>query len=547
LRGRNVKSIFKVPILSRSIIFLALPLVLSSFTHFWNLTGFPAIYIDEDIYIRKALRALEGLPLERDMTNPLYGWLFLSVGLGGMGYPNSLQPSSDGNIHSIEMLYLVPRLLVGIFGVLDTFLIFKICEYHYRSSKVALIGSILFAVMPMTWMTRYVLLESIQLPFLLSSLLFAVIAGVQKNNTNNDIVRMISPILLSGIFLGLAIFAKIPALAMIPLLVFLIYKNTKSIKILGLWLIPVFLLPLISPAYANSLGMLNVWLDGIFFQVNRENQPLFDLSGQDSNNAVGVLLRIDPFLLIAGTISIIFASIKRDFLILLWVVPYVAFFYLVGYVSFFHFIPLLPAFCIAFAKLIVNLSERIGARSKKIRKVLPFAIIAGVGVFGLICTGMLITANINSTHFQAAAIMAHHLPDTDNSNSSRNGITVIMGNNRFFWIVSYVFHKDHNYITYWNDKFPINKTGRIIMLVEDNFNYRIRTDANKTHVNEILNIYNNSRPVIVLDRNSDNYDHTKYPYTGLSVPSPGIGRVEIRTNPEAANLFRGLQSISDRP
>jgi hypothetical protein len=85
------------------------------------------------------------------------------------------------------------------------------------------------------------------------------------------------------------------------------------------------------------------------------------------------------------------------------------------------------------------------------------------------------------------------------------------------------------------------------MIVEDNFNYRIKTDANKTHVNQILNIYNNSRPVIILDRNSDYYDHTKYPYTGLSVPSPGIGRVEIRTNAEAANLFRGLQSISDRP
>jgi hypothetical protein len=533
-----MRYIFKGPILSRSsLLILAIPLLLSSFTHFWNLTGFPAIYMDEDIYLRKALRALEGAPLEADRSNPVYGWLFLALGLGAIGYPDSLQPSTDSNTHSIEMLYLAPRLFMGMLAVLDTFLIFKICEYHYNNRKVALIASILFAVMPMTWITRYALLESIQLPFLLSSILFAVNVGKKRNNTNNNNMVIILSILFSGIFLGLAVFAKTPAFAMVPLLGFLIYRNSKSLKILGLWLIPVFLLPLVSPAYANSLGMFNIWWDGNFYQINRENRPLLDFSDQNPDNAIRALLRIDPFLLVAGSISIIFLSIRKDLLVLLWTVPYVMFFYFVGYVSFYHFIPIFPAFCIAFAKLIVFLSDRITTRNKMICHVVPYAIIAGVGVFGLINTIMLITTNINSTHFQAAAIIAHHLPATDNSNASRNGITVIMGENRFFWILQQVFHKDYEYTTYWDYKSPINETEKIIIIAEGTFDYWKRTETNKTHVKELLNIYNNSQTVAVLNRNSDMYDHTKYPYTSLSLGNLGIGRVEIRTNPAATNLF----------
>jgi hypothetical protein len=496
--------------------------------------------MDEDIYLRKALRALEGAPLEADISNPVYGWLFLALGLGVIGYPDSLQPSTDSSTHSIEMLYLVPRLFMGMLAVLDTFLIFKICEYHYNNRKVALIASILFAVMPMTWITRYVVLESIQLPLLLSSILFAINVMKERNNTNNNNIIIILSILFSGIFLGLAIFAKTPVFAMIPLVGFLIYRNSKSLKILGLWLIPVFLLPLISPAYANSQGMFNIWWDGNFYQINRENRPLLDFSDQNPDNAIRALLRIDPFLLVAGTISIIFLSIRKDLLVLLWTVPYVLFYYFVGYVSFYHFIPIFPAFCIAFAKLIVFLSDRITARNKTICHLVPYAIIAGVGVFGLINTIMLITTNINSTHFQTAAILVHHLPDTDNSNAGRNGITVIMGENRFFWILQQVFHKAYKYTTYWDYKSPINETEKIIIIVEGTFDYWKRTEMNKIHMKELLNIYNNSQTVAVLNRNSDMYDHTQYPYTSLALGNLGIGRVEIRTNPAATNLFLDL-------
>jgi hypothetical protein len=53
-----------------------------------------------------------------------------------IGYPDSLKPSI-GDMHSIEMLYFVPRVLMGILAVIDTFLIYKISEFHYNRSLMA--------------------------------------------------------------------------------------------------------------------------------------------------------------------------------------------------------------------------------------------------------------------------------------------------------------------------------------------------------------------------------------------------------------------------
>jgi hypothetical protein len=58
-------------------------------------------------------------------------------------------------IDSIKMLYLVPRVLIGVLAVFDTFLVYKIAGRRYNNRTIALIASILFAVMPITWLLRY--------------------------------------------------------------------------------------------------------------------------------------------------------------------------------------------------------------------------------------------------------------------------------------------------------------------------------------------------------------------------------------------------------
>ena len=91
-----------------------------------------------------------------------------------IGYPNLLNPSAtttNGNAHSIEMLYLVPRILIGILAVADTFLVYKISERRY-GRNVAFIASVLFAVMPITWLIRRILLDNYSTAF---SVIFNII------------------------------------------------------------------------------------------------------------------------------------------------------------------------------------------------------------------------------------------------------------------------------------------------------------------------------------------------------------------------------------
>jgi hypothetical protein len=70
---------------------------------------------------------------------------YLAAALSFVNFPYSFNPSS--NSHSIEMLYHVPRALMGILAIIDSFLVYKIAKTRY-SRKVAFISATLFAVMP---------------------------------------------------------------------------------------------------------------------------------------------------------------------------------------------------------------------------------------------------------------------------------------------------------------------------------------------------------------------------------------------------------------
>jgi dolichyl-phosphate-mannose--protein O-mannosyl transferase len=149
------------------------------------------------------MHILEGLGHHHEQSSiyphpydhPYFGQYFLAGMLAIVGYPESLNLSStttDGEImNSIKMLYLIPRVLMGVLAVFDTFLLYKIAERRYNRT-IALIASILFAVMPITWLLRKIFLESLLLPLLLSSILFALYIKDQKRNyTESCIVCVI--------------------------------------------------------------------------------------------------------------------------------------------------------------------------------------------------------------------------------------------------------------------------------------------------------------------------------------------------------------------
>lgn len=533
--------------------------------------------------MRRAMEVINGLgPQEskdvfpNPIDHPYFGQIFLAGALRLVGYPNSLNPSviSTGTtntsdaVHVTEMLWLIPRVLVGLLAVIDTFLIYKIAERRYNNKTVALIASILFAVMPLSWMTRRIFLESIQLPLILSSILAAVylkdskriqnaavsVTGAKNSNT----FKVTSLVLLSGVFLGLAIFTKVPAFTMIPVVGFLVYTNvgstdklhdysnrllrifhlnTVNIKMLGLWFIPVVLIPLIWPLYSVSVGYsFDYWLSRVIYQGSRSGEaPLQDALYDE--------FIFDPIFTIIGLAGLVYAAVKREYFLLLWALPFLFFMYLVHWVLPFHLVPLFPLFAIAAAVMIVDVSNKIGRINRTVGHLLPLGVISGIAIFGLASTIMLITTNINSSFFEVSAFVAQKL--SENSTNSGDGST---GNNAnvlllgphpvwaFFWIPKYVLNENFDFtMVDAQHGFTKNiKNTKVLMISDSRFVRTISKDVLKKPLANLRTIYLNTNPLATFQVKPFPYDDTKYPYTNLDA-SRGYGwwntsyKIQVRT------------------
>jgi hypothetical protein len=508
--------------------------------HLWNPVGFPLVDQDEGHYMRRAMQVLEGfgpqdLGYVHPYDHPYFGQLFLASVLNVIGYPELLQPKV-GDIHSIEMLYFVPRVLMGILAVIDTFLVYKIAETRYNR-KVAFIAATLFAVMPFTWILRRAILDSIQLPLILLSILFALYT---RNSTpskavysNNNVkcrpqnLNLLT-IYLSGIFLGLATFMKIPAISIVPLIA-LIYAYNKNFKALGLWLVPVILIPLIWPLYAISQGQLDEWLDGVIWQTGRLGRPL-------SDEMETMFFKIDPLLIALAAIALVYSRIKRDYFLLLWAIPYLIILFLVDWVYFFHFILVFPAFCIAIALLFADLGKR--KFKSRILRPLIFSIIGVTIVFGSVNNIMLITMNLNSSYFDLVSLVSRQLPSQNINDSnyskfndysspnydnySRNNTVTLVGPNggwSFFWLIKYVFDRDVDYEWFERGvdyiKGPI-KSEKFLLMVDREMRYAIFfTDSNEQHIRQVKMLYNNSTTLDYFFGDTLPYPLKKYPYTNI--------------------------------
>ena len=77
---------------------ILIPLVLSAYTHVWNLLGFPSFHIDEAHYMRRVMLVLAGMGPQESAANgyprtydhPYFGQLFLAGILSLAGYPDPL-------------------------------------------------------------------------------------------------------------------------------------------------------------------------------------------------------------------------------------------------------------------------------------------------------------------------------------------------------------------------------------------------------------------------------------------------------------------------
>jgi hypothetical protein len=513
-------------VFNRSIFLLAIPLLLSVFSHLWNPIGFPAFFNDEGTYMRRAMHVLEGMSPQESINyydHPYFGQVFLASVFKMIGYPDSLNPSAaDGAVHSIEMLWLVPRVLMGILAVVDTFLVYKIAERRYNSRNVALIASILFAVMPITWLIRRVFLDNILLPFFLSSIFFAIYYF--KDSKNNKCIPIV---LLSGIFLGLAIFTKISIFTMIPLVGYLIYTNNKDLKILGLWLIPVILIPLIWPAYSLSIDQLDNWLKSVIYHTTqRRDRTIWD--------SITVIYKADLVLVVLAAAGFVFAAVRKDFFLLLWAIPFVFFFSIIGHMQLYYWAPLLPVFCIASASLIANLSSNRTSNKKLIQtKLLPFAVISAIGIFGLINTTMMITMNLNSSYFEAAAFVPQYIQNTSKNvaknNNDNNDVTIISGST-YSWIFRYVFDEKHVFSNLYDFQ-PI-QTKNVIVMVDGYYKNLLKQHEGNWIAKRLQRIYSNTTTTIATFKGKNlDYHYREYLSTNIKYAKRwSESSIDIRTS-----------------
>jgi hypothetical protein len=511
----------------------------------WNPTVFPYFHGDEGHYIRRAMHVLEGLgpqeqrnttwSFEQPYDHPYFGQLILAAGLVMINYPEFVD-ARPGDVKSVETLHQVPRLILGGLAVIDTFLIYKIAEGRY-SRKVAFISALLFAVMPMGWLLRRVFLDSLLLPFLLTSVLFAVRSQYQSNPRDNwtqletKMVfvnrNMLLTISLSGIFLGFAIFTKISAFAFIPLIFFLIYSKAMRVNkrnrvlLLGIWLVPIILIPSIWPGYAFLLGQFDEWISGISWQADRT---------QTSAYTIHDLFRIDSVLYLTGIVGSFYALIRRDILIILWIIPLIIFFSAVGHVRFPYWIPVIPIFCIATAQLIVGLSNKISGR--KIRQLLSFGTVALIGIVGLSTFAILLTTtNVNATFFELYAFINENLPDNSNNENQNDRSITLMGSNwmqTFSWIPEYVFDKEHNFKTFLREKnLPIQDGEKVMLLVDNKDLDLFILSENSTKTFKQKDLYHNTKHLATFDKKPLKY---YFLLSGLGSENPSLDKVEVRTN-----------------
>jgi hypothetical protein len=238
-------------------------------------------------------------------------------------------------------------------------------------------------------------------------------------------------------------------------------------------------------------------------------------------------MRIDPVFLTIALIGCIYVSVKRDAMLLLWIIPFIVFFTFVAhYINWFHWIPIIPAFSIAAAVMIVDASSKL-IKKATVQKVLPLSIITAIGIFGLISTLMLITTNLSFFQFQTAAFVANHLiADNNSSNADK---TTVISSPIYSWIFRYIFHEDNVFATYREGQ-PI-ETEKVILVVDNNFkNYMnqdelVERDRNRVHRLQALN--NNSTVLASFEGKTQEYDRNSYPYYSMKYNFGGT-RVQIK-------------------
>ena len=531
---------------------IILILLITSFIHLWNPIGFPSVHIDEGTYLFRSLHFLTMGNTDWNPSfydHPYFGPILLASVLYVINYPSIIAP--DIQNHSVVYSsYSVPRIIMGIFAVLDTLLIYTITKIRY-GRNAAIISALLFSVMPFTWVLRRIYLESLLYPLLLSSILIVVYL-----NSLNYLKPKASQVLIfiAGILLGLGIFTKAPLITMIPLLTFYAYKYTRKISHVVLFLAPVIIITLIWPLDAIAKGEYQQWVLGLSSQIERQYGSIFDTMYD--------IFLIDPVILTLGILGIALAIVKRDSFLLLGIIPFIAFFtFFISYVNWFYFVPIFGFLCIASGVLLEEINRHIN-RYKATTILIPSIVI----VFGIFSTFALISTNISSFHFEAMSYINTKLmaddtmlenksrPDMDTSNKSLqyfdsqkkasydkglevNKSTVIIASPIYSWIYKFIYLYDNTFYSYSENK-DIKNASNVVLVLDRYFRDYLTNNLESRNNSWNQNLATSDKLYAAFDGlntskdftgTGKNYDMYQYPYTSMRF-NLGGSPIEIRSH-----------------
>jgi hypothetical protein len=438
--------------------------------------------------MRRAINFLDtGNPQESYLyDHPYFGQITIASILALTNY-SDLNPPTDPD--SLKSLYMIPRIFMGLLAVLDTFLIYMIVKAKYGRDS-AFLSSILFAVLPFTWIFKRILLDSILLPLVLGAILLAIYSGKIKQN------KIL--IVCSGILLGLAVFTKIPAFTMIFVVAWIVYTNRKKVTDVLLLMIPFVLIPMIWPGNAVMLDQFDLWEKDMLWQSHR------------TNSIVGItefFLIVDPIMFLAGMAGIGFALIRRDKLLLLWFVPFVIFLSMFGYKQYFHWIMVIPVMCVAAGILLVSIHKS----NKLKKKIIGIGIISVILTFSFISTTILIINDISEIQFQALSYVLENYDDE----------YTVLASPIYSWILDDVFErknvpKDYSEILFY----PVTNKKTVIIVDP---HYRI--DLDRGH--QLQEALDNSVLIKTFEGKVVDFDSSYYPYTSMQA-NYEASKIEIR-------------------
>jgi len=336
--------------------------------HLPNLLGYPAWFYDEGAYLTSSLQWLQTGHLT------YYGHPF---------GPLAILAALFAAINPRD--YLIPRILMVGFSVIDGLLLYRVTGLFFPNDKrLAILTPLLYEATPLS--ARYLRLTVVD-NFLALFLLLSILFTLSKPK---------NPI-LSGIAYSASLISKQTAIFFLPGFLVLFFTKKKNPRYIISWLILSSILPIIWILYGTTqVGFSNL-IDQQF--------GLTGLGGERAVSAVSLIVqRIstrDPFIFF-GLAGIIWAAYKRQWTLLAFPVAYyLAFIVLFLKISTVYLIPTLPFLSILSSLLLFEVFDRVPKiGNPKALKTTLFAIL----IVALIASSLFLVTTQSPSDSQQAAL-----------------------------------------------------------------------------------------------------------------------------------------------